>query len=147
VRRLKGAMTGHRSAGQRASPKRDASDIPEPPWRRSTQRGVFAGDIAAVESRNSLALAPDRLPEAPRALSTGPRYGRLAAVLVVAAVGFVGYRLGSAPPPAPPQLAPHPGQFSQQGASYPTTLDSDSLAGQPGVGRGSAERVGTLHVA
>jgi hypothetical protein len=136
-----GAPTKAGSAGQRASPKREASDIPEPPWRRSTQRGVFAGDIAAVELRNRLALAPDRLPEPPRALSTGPRYGRLAAVLVVAAVGFVGYRLGSAPPSAPRQLTPQ--QSSQQQLTSYTnlTLDSNSLAEQPGVGRGSAGRV------
>jgi hypothetical protein len=112
------------SAGQSASPKRDASGLAEPPWRRSRQRGAFAGDIAAVELRNRLALAPDRLPEPPPALSTGPRYGRVAVVVMVAAVGFVGYQLGSAPPSAPPELA---------------TLDSNSLAGQPGVGRLSAE--------
>jgi hypothetical protein len=111
------------SAGQTASPKREASGLAEPPWRWSRQRGAFVGDIAAVELRNRLALAPDRLPEPPPALSTGPRYSRRLAVLViVAAVGFVGYQLGSAPPSTPPGLAPHLGQ----------------LAGQPGVGRLSA---------
>jgi hypothetical protein len=136
------------SAGQSASPKRDASGPAEPPWRRSRQRGAFAGDIAAVELRNRLALAPDRLPEPPPALSTGPRYGRLAVVVMVAAVGFVGYELGSAPSSAPPELAPHSGQSGQQGlaskrsvpAAYPSpTLDANSLAGQPGGGRLSAE--------
>lgn len=118
----------------------DASELAEPPWRRSTQRRAFAGDIAAGELGNRLALAPDRLPEPPRALSTGPRYGRLAGVLVVAAVGFVGYRLGSAPRSAPPQPAPRPEQSSR--GSYPNaTFDSNLLAGQPGVGHGSAGKV------
>jgi TPR repeat protein len=126
--------------------KRDAAssgafEPVEPPWRKSKQRGAFAGDIAAVELRNRLALAPDRLPEPPRAVSSGPRYGRLAGVVVVAAVGFVGYQLGSAPPFSPPQLASRSGPSGQQGLSsrsVPAELsnpsDSDPLAGRPGVG-------------
>lgn len=138
------------SARHGASMKRDAAwsatSDPEPPWRRPRQRGAFAGDIAAVELRNRLALAPDRLPEPPRTPS-GPGYGRLAAVVVVAAVGLLGYRLGSVPTSAPPQLASRSGQSGQQGSSnrsvpaaYPNPgLDSDSPARQPGVGL-SAER-------
>jgi hypothetical protein len=122
-----GAPSKADSAGQSASPKRDASGLAEPPWRWSRQRGAFVGDIAAVELRNRLALAPDRLPEPPPAPSTGPRYSRLAVVVIVAAVGFVGYQLGSAPPSAPPELAPHFGQ----------------LAGQPAVGRLSVGEVDT----
>jgi hypothetical protein len=37
----------------------------QPPWKRSTRRGSFAGDVAIVELRNKLALAPQRLPEPP----------------------------------------------------------------------------------
>jgi TPR repeat protein len=133
------------SARHSASMKRDAAwsgaSDPEPPWRRPRQRGAFAGDIAAVELRNRLALTPDRLPEPPRTLSTGPRYGRLAGVVMVAAVGFLGYRLGSAPTSAPPQLASRSGQSGQQGSSHRSMpaaaypgLDSDSPARQPGVG-------------
>jgi hypothetical protein len=142
-----GAPSKADSAGQSASPKRDASGLAEPPWRRSRQRGAFAGDIAAVELRNRLALAPDRLPEPPPPVSTGPRYGRLAVVVMVGAVGFVGYQLGSAPSSAPPGPAPHSEQSGQQGlaskrsvpAAYPNpALDSSSLAEQPGVGRLSA---------
>ena len=135
-----GAPSKAGSAGPSVPPKRDASDLSEPPWRRSRQRGAFVGDVAAVELRNRLALAPDRLPEPPGALSAGPRYSRLAGVVAVAIVGFVGYQLGS----APPQLASSAGQSGPQGlaskrsvpAAYPKpTLDSNSLAGQPGVGR------------
>jgi TPR repeat protein len=142
-----GAPSKADSAGQNASPKREASGLAEPPWRWSRQRGAFAGDIAAVELRNRLALAPDRLPEPPPALSTSPRYRRLAVVVIVAAVGFVGYQLGSTPPSAPPDLAPHFGQSGQQAlaskrslpAAYPSpAVDSNSLAGQPGVGHLSA---------
>jgi hypothetical protein len=133
-----GAQSKAGSARPSAPHKRDASDLSESPWRRSRQRRAFAGDVAAVELRNRLALTPDRLPEPPRALSTGPRYSRLAGVVAVAAVGFVGYQLGS----APPRLAPNAGQSEgltpkrSVPAAYPDpTLDSNSLAGQPGVGR------------
>jgi TPR repeat protein len=132
-----------------AASRSGAAEPPEPPWRRSKQRGAFAGDVAAVELRNRLALAPDRLPEPPAPLSTGPRYGRLAGVVVVAAVGFIGYQLGSAPR-SPPQVAPRSGQTGQQGpvseqsaaAAYPTGpgLDSMSQAAQAGAARRSAGR-------
>jgi TPR repeat protein len=118
-----------------------ASESAEPPWRKSRHRSGFAGDIAAVELRNRLALAPDRLPEPPRPLSKGPRYGRIAGVVVVAAVGFVGYQLGSAPPSSPPQLASRSGQSGQQGLSSKRSAPAarsnprpDSVAGEPGVG-------------
>jgi hypothetical protein len=128
-----------RALKREAAPRSGAPESPEPPWRRSKQRGAFAGDIAAMESRNRLALVPDRVPDPPPPPSTGPRYGRLAGVVVVAAVGFVGYRLGSAPTSSPPQLAPRSGHSGQQGlasdrsgpAAYPS-LDSISRAAQPG---------------
>ncbi|SRR5579871_365095 len=79
---------------------------PEPPWKRSKQADAFAGDVAIAELRSRLALAPDRLPEPPRPVSSGSKLGlagRLAGVVVVATVGVAGYRWGSAPP-APAQL-------------------------------------------
>src|SRR5215475_3848126 len=57
------------------------------PWKRSKRRGSFAGDVAIVELRNKLALAPQRLPEPPP--SPAIKYwltGRLAGVAVVTAV-------------------------------------------------------------
>jgi hypothetical protein len=74
----------------------------EPPWRRSRHRGGggFVGDVAIAELRTKLALAPDRLPEPPPPSSQGSKLvwaGRIAGVVVVAIVGFVGYRWGSSP--------------------------------------------------
>jgi hypothetical protein len=90
------------------SASRGAHAAPEPiaskPWKRSKPRYAFAGDIAALELRNRLALPPDRLREPPpvsKPVSRSPQFvwaGRLAGLMVVAAAGFIGYRWGSAPP-------------------------------------------------
>src|SRR5437899_10660667 len=88
----------------------------EPPWKRSRQRDAFAGDAAIAARRNQLALAPDLLPGPPPP-STRPKYvlaGRLAGVVVVTAVGVVGYQLGSTPPASSPQLALRADRSSQQ---------------------------------
>jgi TPR repeat protein len=121
-----------------------APELAEPPWRRSKQRQAFAGDVAISELRSRLALAPDRLPEPPPPLSTGPKSrwaGRLAGVAVVAAVGVAGYKSGSAPPTSTPQLALPSSQPNQRGRaperSVPAVyldnagLDSKSPAGRP----------------
>jgi hypothetical protein len=88
------------------SPIRDAAsrstpESVEPPWRRSRHRGgAFVGDVAIAELRTKLALAPDRLPEPPPPSSKGAKLvwaGRIAGIVVVAIVGFIGYRWGSSP--------------------------------------------------
>ena len=87
-----------------AAPQRGAPELPEPPWKRK-KRQAFAGDVAVAELRTRLALAPDRLPDPPLPVSTVPKFGstaRLVGVMVVAAVGVVGYRWGSAPKATPP---------------------------------------------
>ena len=83
-----------------AAPKSVAPELADPPWRRSRQRNktAFVGDVAITELRTKLALAPDRLPEPPLPSSSGSRLiwaGRLVAIVVVMAFGFVGYRWGS----------------------------------------------------
>jgi TPR repeat protein len=101
-----------------AAPRQGAPESGQPPWKRSKRHGPFAGDVAIVELRNKLALAPYRLPEPPP--STGVKFGlasRLAGVAVVTAVGVIGYRLGSAPQTSPPQLALHSSQSNQQGSA------------------------------
>jgi hypothetical protein len=108
-----------------ASPKGDAEprstvrESTEAPWRRSKQRGAFAGDVAITQLRTKLALAPDRLPEPP--ISTGPRYslaGQLTSVVVVAAAaGVIGYQWGSALPTQRPQLLS--GRSNQQASAHP----------------------------
>ena len=125
-----------------AAPPSTAPESAEPPWKRSRQREAFAGDAASAARRNKLALAPDRLPDPPPRRSTGPKYvlaGRLAGVVVVTAVGVVGYQLGSSPPGSSPQLALRPSLSSQQKSerSEPAAYidsagrDSKSAAGRP----------------
>jgi TPR repeat protein len=100
-----------------AAPPSAAPEPAEPPWKRSRQREAFAGDAVSAARRNRLALAPDRLPDPPPPRSTRPKYalaGRLAGVVVVMAVGIVGYQLGSSPPGSLPQFALRPSQPSQQ---------------------------------
>ncbi len=125
-----------------AAPPSTAPESAEPPWKRSRQREAFAGDAASAARRNKLALAPDRLPDPPPRRSTGPKYvlaGRLAGVVVVTAVGVVGYQLGSSPPGSSPQLALRPSLSSQQKSerSEPAAYidsagrDSKSATGRP----------------
>jgi hypothetical protein len=86
----------------------------QPPWKRSKRRGSFAGDVAIVELRNKLALAPQRLPEPPPSLGTKYRLtSRLVGIAVVTAVGVIGYRMGSGPI-SPPHLALSSSQSDQQ---------------------------------
>ena len=76
----------------------------EPPWKRK-QRQVFVGDIAVVELRTQLALAPDRLPAPPSPVPTVSKFGavaRLMGIIVVVTAGVVGYRWGSTPKASPP---------------------------------------------
>src|SRR5262245_9482985 len=93
--------------GAPVTPVKDVA--PEPPWKRSRQRESLASDAVSAARRNRLALAPDRLPDPPSLRRpTGPKYalaGRLAGVVVVTAVGIVGYQLGSSPRDSSPQLA------------------------------------------
>jgi hypothetical protein len=107
-----------------AAPKDDAAprstpENAEPPWRRSRHRGgAFVGDVAIAELRTKLALAPDRLPEPPPPSSKGSRLvwaGRVTGIVVVAVIGFIGYRWGSSPssthfqlvhPASHPRVAP-----------------------------------------
>ncbi len=128
-----------------AAPLSAAPESAEPPWKRSRQREAFAGDAASAARRNRLALAPDRLPDPPPPRSTSPKYvlaGRLAGVVVVTAVGVVGYHLGSSPPGSSLQLALRPSQSSQQKSepSEPAAhvdsagRDSKSAAGRPAAG-------------
>src|SRR5215471_13860751 len=95
---------------------RAASESAEPPWKRSRHQEAFAGNAAIAARRNKLALAPDRIPE-PSARSTGTKYvlvGRLAGVVVVTAVGVVGYQLGSSGPASWPPLTLRPGLSDQE---------------------------------
>src|SRR5258708_34022917 len=47
----------------RPAPSSGTTEAPEPPWKRKTRRGVFEGDVAVVELRSRLAMAPGRVLE------------------------------------------------------------------------------------
>jgi hypothetical protein len=88
----------------------------QPPWKRLQRRRSFAGDIAIVELRDKLGLAPERLPEPPP--SPAVKYwwaSRLAGVAVVTAVGVIGYQMDSGPPNSLPELALGSTESNQQG--------------------------------
>jgi hypothetical protein len=119
------------------APPSPAPESPEPPWKRPKQRAVFVGDAAVAELRSRLALAPDRLPEPPPSPSTGPKYvlaRRLAGVAGVAAIGVIGYQLGSAPPASPPRLAlpssqsNQPALASKRAVAYPPQAAEPAFA-------------------
>jgi hypothetical protein len=82
-----------------AAPSSKTTQAPEPPWKRKARRGVFEGDVAAVELRSQLALAPDRIPEPAIPISTVSKFGavlRLTGVILIGAAlaGVTGYLLG-----------------------------------------------------
>jgi NitT/TauT family transport system substrate-binding protein len=89
------------------APHIQAPEPAEQTWKQS----VFVGDVA-IAKRGRLALFPDRIPPPP---STGWKTGwKLAGVAVVAAVAFIGYRLGSAPPSGASPHALPASQLNQQ---------------------------------
>ena len=96
------------------------SQAPEPAealWTRSDQRPVFADDVAIGELRGERALPPNRIPQPPPPSTGGKKYvlaGRLAGVAIVTAVGFIAYRLGSAPPHGSAPHALPASQLNQQ---------------------------------
>src|SRR5260370_25401438 len=98
-----------------------------PPLRKARPRGTRAPEPAEPPWGRSN-LSPDRIPEPP------PRKyvlaGRLAGVAIVTALGFIGYRLGSAPPSGSPPHALPAGQLNQRtlatkrsGASAPQSAE------------------------
>src|ERR1700730_16715323 len=115
-----------------AASRRGAS---EPSWKRK-QRQVFVGDIAVVELRTQLALAPDRLPAPPSPVPTVSKFGavaRLMGIIVVVTAGVFGYRWGSTPKASPPPqlFAPSSNQADRTmepsvSAEYLTTQSLDS---------------------
>jgi TPR repeat protein len=113
-----------RSRENDAAPQNATPESMPAPWKRSRGHRSFVGDVAIVELRNKLALAPNRLPDPP-APSSRMKYGmavRLAGVAVAMAVGIMGYKLGSGPPASMPHPAPRSSQSGQPG------LASEGLA-------------------
>src|SRR5215831_3724068 len=74
-------------------------------WRRKKRPQIFEGDTAMRELRARLALAPDEMPEPPLYQTKDPILGvvvRLVGVMVLAAVGALGFLWITAPHSAPP---------------------------------------------
>ena len=87
------------------------TEAPEPPWKRKTRRGAFEGDVAVVELRSRLALAPERVPEPAAPVSTVPTFAAVVRLLggvlmAAAAAGVTGYLWGFRLSTESPQLAP-----------------------------------------
>src|SRR5215831_5864093 len=99
------------------------SQAPEPAealWTRSNQR---------------FALPPNRIPEPPPP-STGGKYvlaGRLAGLAMVTAVGFIAYRLGSAPPPGSLPHALPASQLNQQRLASERSVASAPQSAEPAL--------------
>ena len=82
-------------------------------WRRKKRPQIFEGDTAMRELRARLALAPDQMPEPPLYQAKDSILGvvaRLMGVMVLAAVGALGFLWITAPHSAPPdgQVAGQP---------------------------------------
>lgn len=103
-----------------AAPSGKTTQAPEPPWKQRTRRGVFEGDVAAVELRSQLALAPDRIPEPAIPISTVSKFSvlRLTGVILIGAAlaGVSGYLLGFRLSTKPSQPA-----FASDQANNPPT--------------------------
>jgi hypothetical protein len=92
-----------------AAPVPEVAPALEAPWTHKTRkksRAVFEGDVAVMELRARLALAPDQIPEP--LPSGGPNFGvvaRLAGVMVVTTMGVLGFLWITAPRAAAPEIA------------------------------------------
>ena len=127
------------------APQRGASELPEPPWKRKNPRQAFAGDIALAELRTRLPLTPDRLPDPPLPASSFPKFGRvgrLAGIIVVATVGVVGYRWGSAPSATQPQrhltLSLNQAELAPEQSVSAANLRTSNADAEPQSGRPAA---------
>ena len=82
------------------------SGAPDPPWRRKKAWAPFEGDVAIMELRARLALAPDQIPEPPPLRSCGAAWavvGRFACIVAMAAGGALGLLWLTVPQREPPE--------------------------------------------
>jgi hypothetical protein len=124
----------------RPAPSSGTTEAPEPPWKRRTRRGVFEGDVAVVELRSRLAMAPERVPEPavlPPTVPTVAAVGRLmgGVLMAAAAAGVTGYFWGFRLSIEPPEVAPVSGQANVRTA--PSTGAANLTASNPDSGRPS----------
>jgi hypothetical protein len=94
---------------------------PDALWKRKKRPVVFEGDAALRELRSRLASAPDQTPEPPLYQAKTPIFAavaRLGGVMVLAAVGALGFLWITSPHGAPP-VASKPGGGDVALVSYP----------------------------
>ncbi len=95
---------------------------PDTLWKRKKRPVVFEGDAALRELRTRLASAPDQTPEPPLYQAKTPIFAavaRLVGVMVLAAVGALGFLWITSPRGAPPPVASKPGGGDVALVSYP----------------------------
>src|SRR6266849_380201 len=95
---------------------------PDTLWKRKKRPVVFEGDAALRELRSRLASAPDQTPEPPLYQAKTPIFAavaRLVGVMVLAAVGALGFLWITSPRGAPPPVASKPGGGDVALVSYP----------------------------
>jgi len=103
----RGTISYRDSTPSGASAAEDVATVEDsvPTWKRKKRPPVFEGDTAIRELRARLADAPDQMPEPPLYQAKTPIFGvvaRLMGVMVLAAVGALGFLWITAPHAAPP---------------------------------------------
>jgi hypothetical protein len=112
------------------APASSPASAPDTLWKRKKRPVVFEGDAALRELRSRLASAPDQAPEPPMYQVKTPIFAavvRLVGVMILAAVGALGFLWITSPRGVPPQ------QVASKGGS--TDIGSVSYRGfavQPG---------------
>jgi hypothetical protein len=139
-----------------AAPADIPMEVPRPRRRSKTQREIFAGDLAAVELRNRLALMRDGIPQPAESVSSIPRFAIFAKVtgavlMAAAAAGVVGYLLGfklsSNGAQLPPVASQLPGALAPSEGANPVTPDRGTeretvQIGAPDLPASDARRTG-----
>jgi len=104
------------------APVAPPASAPDTLWKRKKRPVVFEGDAALRELRTRLASAPDQTPEPPLYQAKTPIFAavaRLVGVMVLAAVGALGFLWITSPRGAPPPVASKPGGGDVALVSYP----------------------------
>ncbi len=112
----------HWDAKPSRAPVAAPAAAPDTLWKRKKRPVVFEGDAALRELRTRLASAPDQTPEPPLYQAKTPIFAavaRLVGVMVLAAVGALGFLWITSPRGAPPPVASKPGSGDVALVAYP----------------------------
>jgi hypothetical protein len=114
--------TSHWDTKPSRAPVAAPAAAPDALWKRKKRPVVFEGDAALRELRSRLASAPDQTPEPPLYHAKTPIFAavaRLVGVMVLAAVGALGFLWITSPRGAPPPVASKPGSGDVALVAYP----------------------------